>query len=56
MTIVLVGFLLVIGDAVVIKLFDDFIRPRMYAKAIANTAMISGLLCIIVGMIKIFTN
>ena len=53
MGFVVAGIIMVFGDAVAVKLFDDIIRPRMYAKAIVNTVMIVGLLCFFGGIIAL---
>lgn len=51
MAVLWIGFLLVIADCVAVKLFDDKIRPHLYAKAAVNAVMLIGLICIVIGII-----
>lgn len=51
MALFITGFVLVLADCIVVKLFDEIIRPRLYAKAAVNSVMLIGLICIIIGVI-----
>lgn len=53
MGLLICGIVVVLATAIVIKLFDSEIRKNQWHKALANTAMISGLLMVIGGFILI---
>lgn len=44
---------MIVIAAICIKLFDKEIRPVMWKKAMVNTAVITGFILIIIGVIQI---
>lgn len=52
----LVGFVLLIGVVVAVKMFDAEIRKAQWKKAAVNVSALAGIVFIVIGFIQLITG
>lgn len=52
----IIGAVMVVGAAVLIKLYDSEIRKSQWKKAAINFSVIAGVLLVFVGLIMLFIS